>query len=90
MSTGIDDGDEAIATYEREDDEDDDDIQYRELDMDRLAMEASEIDSTGITVAVEDRLKDNNVPVMNGESSCKYIIIMIDIYVLTAMQSSIS
>lgn len=56
---GIDDGDEAISSYVRDEDEIDERIEYRELDMDRLAMEASEIDTSGITVATEDRLKSN-------------------------------
>lgn len=56
---GIDDGDEAISSYVREEDETDERIEYRELDMDRLAFEASEIDSSGITVATTDRLKNN-------------------------------
>ncbi|EFN75875.1 zinc finger CCCH domain-containing protein 15 homolog [Harpegnathos saltator] len=57
---GIDDGDEAISSYVREED-DYEDIQYRELDTERLAFEASETDTTGITVAAADRLKINNV-----------------------------
>lgn len=58
---GIDEGDEAISSYTREDDDSDEDIQYRELDSDHLAFEASEIDSKGITVAAEDRLKANDI-----------------------------
>lgn len=42
-------------------------MEYRELDMDRLALEASEIDSTGITVATSDRLKNNEAE--NNEDS---------------------
>ncbi|EZA47487.1 hypothetical protein DMN91_005069 [Ooceraea biroi] len=57
MGDGIDDGDEAISSYAREEDDDSEDVQYRELDMDRLASEASEIDTKGITVAAADRLK---------------------------------
>lgn len=64
---GIDDGDEAIDSYVREEDEIDERIEYRELDMDRLALEASEIDSSGITVASVDRLKNNEVT--NNEDS---------------------
>lgn len=56
---GIDDGDEAISSYVREDDETEEKVEYRELDMDRLAFEASEIDTSGITVAQVDRLKTN-------------------------------
>ncbi|KAG7199160.1 hypothetical protein KM043_018047 [Ampulex compressa] len=58
---GIDDGDEAISSYVREEDEDEERIEYRELDMDRLAFEASEIDTVGITVAAQDRLKNNTI-----------------------------
>ncbi|KAG6795497.1 zinc finger CCCH domain-containing protein 15 [Apis mellifera caucasica] len=58
---GIDDGDEAISSYVREEDEAEEKIEYRELDMDRLALEASEIDTSGITVAGADRLKNNKV-----------------------------
>ncbi|XP_032689371.1 zinc finger CCCH domain-containing protein 15 homolog [Odontomachus brunneus] len=57
---GIDDGDEAISSYVREED-DYEDIQYRELDTDRLAFEASETDTMGITVAAADRLKVNSI-----------------------------
>lgn len=57
---GIDDGDEAISSYVREED-DYEDVQYRVLDTDRLAFEASETDTTGITVAAADRLKVNSV-----------------------------
>ncbi|XP_076658892.1 zinc finger CCCH domain-containing protein 15 homolog [Halictus rubicundus] len=69
IGDGIDDGDEAISSYVREEDEDDEGkIEYRELDMDRLNdLEASEIDTTGITMASADRLKNNEVT--DGESS---------------------
>ncbi|KAF3429295.1 hypothetical protein E2986_02692 [Frieseomelitta varia] len=64
---GIDDGDEAISSYVREEDEAEEKVEYRELDMDRLALEASEIDTSGITVAGADRLKNNKD--INNESS---------------------
>ncbi|KAK1136542.1 hypothetical protein K0M31_001093 [Melipona bicolor] len=64
---GIDDGDEAISSYVREEDETEEKVEYRELDMDRLALEASEIDTSGITVAGADRLKNNKD--INNESS---------------------
>lgn len=64
---GIDDGDEAISSYVREEEEEEEEMEYRELDMDRLALEASEIDSTGITVATSDRLKTNETE--NNEDS---------------------
>lgn len=57
---GIDEEDEAICNYVREEDDDIEDVQYRELDTDRLAFEASEIDTNGITVASMDRLKASN------------------------------
>ncbi|XP_072754738.1 zinc finger CCCH domain-containing protein 15 homolog [Anoplolepis gracilipes] len=62
---GIDEGDEAICSYVLEED-DSEDIQYRELDTERLAFEASEIDTNGITVATADRLKVDSV-VNNNE-----------------------
>lgn len=55
---GIDDGDEAISSYVREEEEAEEN-EYRELDMDRLAFEVTETDTTGITVACVDRLKSN-------------------------------
>ncbi|XP_029034056.1 zinc finger CCCH domain-containing protein 15 homolog isoform X1 [Osmia lignaria lignaria] len=67
---GIDDGDEAISSYVREEEEEDEGeerVEYRELDMDRLAFEPSEIDTSGITVASIDRLKDDKVT--NNEDS---------------------
>ncbi|XP_076280609.1 zinc finger CCCH domain-containing protein 15 homolog [Lasioglossum baleicum] len=68
VGDGIDDGDEAISSYVREEEEDEERIEYRELDMDRLNdLEASEIDTTGITMASADRLKNNEVT--DGESS---------------------
>lgn len=66
----IEDGDEAFDSYQL-DDEDVDETEYRELDMDRLAMEASELDSDGITIASEDRLK-KPVDKTNGETEGKY------------------
>ncbi|KYN20199.1 Zinc finger CCCH domain-containing protein 15 like protein [Trachymyrmex cornetzi] len=70
---GIDEGDEAISSYVREEDESED-VQYRELDTDRLAFEASEIDSNGITVAAEDRLKASNTTDNNKDTTgCNYI-----------------
>ncbi|KAI4497858.1 hypothetical protein M0802_006974 [Mischocyttarus mexicanus] len=66
---GIDDGDEAISSYVREEDDDDEKIEYRELDMERLAFEASETDTTGITVASTDRLKANGTDEINQDST---------------------
>lgn len=50
---GTEDG-EAIMSYQREND-DDDDVQYRELQLDDMEQEAQEEDGTG-TVAAADRL----------------------------------
>lgn len=76
--TGIDDGDEAISSYAREED-DTEDVQYRELDMDRLASEASEIDTRGITVAAIDRLKaqdvDNDKNVTGKNYTVEYLLL---------------
>ncbi|KAK2588334.1 hypothetical protein KPH14_004351 [Odynerus spinipes] len=66
---GIDDGDEAICSYVLEEDEEEERIEYRELDMDRLAFEASETDTTGITVASTDRLKANGTSEDNKDST---------------------
>ncbi|XP_015184721.1 PREDICTED: zinc finger CCCH domain-containing protein 15 homolog [Polistes dominula] len=66
---GIDDGDEAISSYVREEDEEEERIEYRELDMERLAFEASETDTTGITVASTDRLKANGTDEINQDST---------------------
>ncbi|XP_014295545.1 zinc finger CCCH domain-containing protein 15 homolog [Microplitis demolitor] len=69
---GIDDGDEAIDSYALHE-EDTENIEYRELDMDQLAMEASELDTAGITIAQTDRLKSTinepNNDKVNGEYS---------------------
>lgn len=75
---GIDEGDEAISSYVREDD-DSEDVQYRELDTERLAFEASEIDTNGITVATADRLKVNSVADNNKDITGINIIISLDI-----------
>ncbi|KAL6432346.1 hypothetical protein ACFW04_006755 [Cataglyphis niger] len=75
---GIDEGDEAISSYVREDD-DSEDVQYRELDTERLVFEASEIDTNGITVATEDRLKVNSVADNNKDITGINIIILLDI-----------
>ncbi|XP_033207257.1 zinc finger CCCH domain-containing protein 15 homolog [Belonocnema kinseyi] len=66
---GMDEGDEAIASYVRDEDEDSDGIEYKELDVDRLAYEVEDVDSAGITIAKEDRLKSNNLPETNHEDS---------------------
>lgn len=66
---GIDDGDEAISSYVLEEDEDVEDMQYRELDTERLAFEASETDTMGITMAAADRLKANSVADKNDKDA---------------------
>lgn len=57
----MEDGDEAFELYNREE-EDDDGVQYRELNLEAVGSEAREVDGTG-TVAAADRLnqtvKDN-------------------------------
>lgn len=53
----------------REEDEEEDKIEYRELDMERLAFEASETDTTGITVASIDRLKANGTAEDNKDNT---------------------
>ena len=68
----MDEGDEAIASYARDEDEDSDGLEYKELDVDRLAYEVDEIDSAGITIAKEDRLKSNDLPETNHEDSGKF------------------
>ena len=72
----MDEGDEAIVSYARDDDEDSDDLEYKALDLDRLTFEASEIDTAGITIAKEDRLKSNNVSETNHKESGKIFIIL--------------
>ncbi|XP_054287006.1 zinc finger CCCH domain-containing protein 15 homolog [Macrosteles quadrilineatus] len=63
----MDDGDEAFDSYQREEDEDDSEVKYRDIELEILAMEASEADGAGITVAPDDRLK--NTPITNGTVS---------------------
>lgn len=61
----IEDGDEAFDYYDREEEEED--MQYKELDLEALALEAQEADDSG-TIAKEDRLtEDSNTP--EGETS---------------------
>lgn len=50
----MDDGDEAFDSYSVAEEEDE--VQYKELDLNMLGLEAQEADGTG-TVATEDRLK---------------------------------
>ncbi|KAJ8688518.1 hypothetical protein QAD02_024313 [Eretmocerus hayati] len=54
---GADDGDEAIMTYDREEDEEN--IEYRELDFDQLVSEASQAIDTGICTIATDRNKSS-------------------------------
>ncbi|XP_066586842.1 zinc finger CCCH domain-containing protein 15 homolog isoform X2 [Prorops nasuta] len=65
---GIDDGDEAIDNYALHE-EDEESVEFRELDMERLTMEVSEVDNSHITVASEERLKGIGAPESNGEPS---------------------
>lgn len=67
-----DDGDEAIANYDREEDEEN--VEYRELDMDLLVLEASQVDTTGICTVATDRDKQNSKSDVQNDktpSSCK-------------------
>lgn len=66
-----DDGDEAVATYNLSEDDEESGIQYRELNMDELACDGLEADTDGITVASNDRLKANAAPQTNGETTSK-------------------
>ncbi|KAE8747840.1 hypothetical protein FOCC_FOCC005453 [Frankliniella occidentalis] len=72
----MDDGDEAFDSYKREDDDEEGKIEYRELDLDLLAAEAQEVDSSG-TQATEDRLQrlkeetDVDIPVAEKQGSAE-------------------
>lgn len=57
------DGDVALDSYAREDEEDDSEIQYKDIELNYLECEASEADGTG-TVAPENRF--NSLPATNG------------------------
>lgn len=56
----IEDGDAAFDTYEREEDENENVTEYKELDLDFLAAAAQEVDGTG-TVAAAERLAQAEV-----------------------------
>uniref|UniRef100_A0A8D8DK75 Zinc finger CCCH domain-containing protein 15 n=1 Tax=Culex pipiens TaxID=7175 RepID=A0A8D8DK75_CULPI len=51
---GMDDGEEAIENYGRNEDDDEDTNEYKELDLSMLSLSIKEVDNTG-TVAEEDR-----------------------------------
>lgn len=77
--SGADDGDEAIANYDREEGEDED-AQYRELDLSELVLEASQVDTTGICTIAKDRSKDLAQPSQSNDASssespvsCEYL-----------------
>lgn len=59
----VEDGDEAFDSYAVDDEEDG--IQYKELQLDLIGLDAQEVDGTG-TVAAEDRLKSSEK--QNGSS----------------------
>lgn len=62
------DDDEADISYEREDEEDGDQVfEYKELDLEALAAGAQEVDGTG-TIATEDRLKKPTEPEMDDDA----------------------
>ncbi|XP_001607756.1 zinc finger CCCH domain-containing protein 15 homolog [Nasonia vitripennis] len=65
---GADDGDEAIANYDREEGEEED-AQYRELDLNELVLEASQVDTTGICTVAKDRSKDLAQPSQSNDAS---------------------
>lgn len=52
----MDDGDEAFNSYQRNEEEEAGNEQYREIELDRLGFEATEVDSGAITEAPVDRL----------------------------------
>jgi len=56
VDNDMDDGDVAFDNYSMEEDEEDAGIQYKELDMNMLGLEATDVDGTG-TIATEDRFK---------------------------------
>ncbi|KAK9877986.1 hypothetical protein WA026_020200 [Henosepilachna vigintioctopunctata] len=58
----MEDGDEAFDSYSREQEEDE--IEYKEIDLMQLEEEAQEVDGTG-TVAIEDRLKQKSDSVLS-------------------------
>lgn len=58
------DGDEAIDTYAREEEEEEDQVQYKNIELDCLQSEATEADSSG-TIASEIRFKET-LPSTNG------------------------
>jgi len=61
-------GDEAFESYNLEEEDDQNSVEYREIELDFLVMEAQEADGTG-TQASEDRLKDKEAEhiTTNGE-----------------------
>jgi len=52
----MDDGDEALNSYQREEEEEENAAKYREIQFDRIEFEAQEVDDTG-TVAPDNRLE---------------------------------
>lgn len=56
VGDSMDDGDEAFDSYKRDEEEEEAEVQYRELNLDLLAAEAQEVDSSG-TIASDDRLE---------------------------------
>ncbi|XP_037949567.1 zinc finger CCCH domain-containing protein 15 homolog [Teleopsis dalmanni] len=53
----MEDGDAAFDNYQRDDDDDDNIVEFKELDLSELALAAQEVDGTG-TIASTSRLKD--------------------------------
>lgn len=69
----MEEGDEAFDSYAREEEEEEEGIQYRDIELESLQKEASEVDGTG-TIAPQDRFK-NEKSIANGttKSSGKQI-----------------
>lgn len=71
---GMDDGEEAIESYGRNEEDDDDAVEYKELDLSMLSLSIKEVDNTG-TVAEEDRWTKmkSSLPTVeeNGEAAAE-------------------
>ncbi|XP_044751101.1 zinc finger CCCH domain-containing protein 15 homolog [Coccinella septempunctata] len=64
----MEDGDEAFDSYTREEEEDE--VEYKEIDFNLLHEEAQEVDGSG-TIAAEDRLKQPSTSEISDNSSSK-------------------
>ncbi|KAF6202671.1 hypothetical protein GE061_003071 [Apolygus lucorum] len=52
----MEDGDEAYDSYQRDEEDEANNVQYKEIELDRLGIEAVDVDVDGITQAPDDRL----------------------------------